>query len=366
MARFFDVLTDNLSGVNQEVSYKEKREEKSENYRNLLISSTFHSPVDSPFESAVLPADLSYSSDGFDLLALSPTKQTASFARRLLSSKSTLSTLISQPFQYSYWLLMGLFLTACSNSGGPREALPADPASVEPPFGNIDIKYGGGVRSFSKEFNDAYLEDVKNPGEDDPAPVASTNVELPVEFTSDQAIDFAASLRYLVTLTDKSGEKKELDYTHADAVGEDGNASAIVPFFAIIETESSGFLVANHRYDFDSDRGEIYNITLVAVTDSGEIYDSLEVEITGLDEADDAPTFIDADDEFKFSFEENVSKIDEIATIRAFPDVYTHKITYSLDQDSEELGFHIDPKTGVLSYEDIDDLALGNFIQATD
>ena len=251
MARFFDVLTDNVSGVNQEVGYKYKRNIKSENCKNLLITSTSHSPVHSPLESAVLPADLFYSSDRFDLLALSPTKQTASFAKRLLSSKSTLSTLISQPFQYSYWLLMGLFLTACSNSGGPRKALPADPASVEPPYGDIDIKYGEGVRSFSKEFNDAYLEEVKNRGGDDPAPVAITNAGLPVEFTSDQAIDFAASLRYVVTFTDASGVETELDYTHAQAVGEDGNASALFPFFAIIETESSGFLVANHRYDFD-------------------------------------------------------------------------------------------------------------------
>ena len=52
MARFFDVLTDNVSGVNQEVSYKKKRENKAKNHRNLLISSTFHSPVHSPVESA--------------------------------------------------------------------------------------------------------------------------------------------------------------------------------------------------------------------------------------------------------------------------------------------------------------------------
>ena len=305
MARFFDVLTDNVSGVNQEVSYENKREGKAENHRNILISSTFHSPI----KSAVLPADLSYSSNRFDLLALSPTKQTASLAKRLLSLKSTLSTLISQPFQYSYWLLMGLFLTACSNSSGPRKALPADPASVEPPYGDIDIEYGEGAHEFSKEFNDAYLEEVKNRGDDDPAPVAITNDGLPVEFSSDQAIDFATTLRYVVTFTDEFGKKEELDYTHAEAVGEDGNASALHPFFAIIETESSGYLVANHRYDFDSDRGSDYDITLVAITDSGEIYDSLEIQITGLDKADEAPVFIGDDDEFNFDVEENISSI---------------------------------------------------------
>ena len=84
MARFFDVLTDNVSGVNQEVGYRYIRDIKSENCKNLLISSTSHSPVHSPLESAVLPADLFYSSDRIDLLALSPTKQTASFAKRLL------------------------------------------------------------------------------------------------------------------------------------------------------------------------------------------------------------------------------------------------------------------------------------------
>ena len=144
---------------------------------------------------------------------------------------------------------MGLFLTACSNSSGPRKALPDDPASIETPYGDIDIEYVGGARLFSKEFNDAYLDGVGILEDGDTAPAAITNVALPVEFSSDQAIDFAASLSYLVTFDDESGEETTLDYSHAEAVDEDVNALEDFPFFASIETESSGFLVASHRYD---------------------------------------------------------------------------------------------------------------------
>ena len=91
MARIFDVLTDNLSGADQEVSYKEKQLIEPKNHRSLAEYGTFHSPLGT----ALSPAALSQSSAQADLIAIAPTKQTAHLASRLLSSKLTLSTFVS-------------------------------------------------------------------------------------------------------------------------------------------------------------------------------------------------------------------------------------------------------------------------------
>ena len=153
MARIFDVLTDNISGTDQEVSYQENKLIKPKNHRSIAEYGTFHTPLGAHLS----PAALSSLSAQADLVAIAPTKDTARLAGRLLSSKLTLSTFVSQPFQYSYWLLMGLFLTACSNSGGGGGDLPADPASIDPPIGDINIEFTSGALTFSKEFNNAYL-----------------------------------------------------------------------------------------------------------------------------------------------------------------------------------------------------------------
>ena len=349
MARIFDVLTDNISGTDQEVSYRERKLIAPKNHRSFAEYSTFHTPLGD----GLSPDALSFSSAQADLVALAPTKDTARLAGRLLSSKSTLSTLISQPFQYSYWLLMGLFLTACSGSGGGGGDLPADPASIDLPIGNIDIEFTGEPLTFSKEFNNAYLEAENNRSEDAPATEATSNLELPIQFSADQPIDFQATLLYEVTRINPLNVSETLEYRHEDAISDNGDA---FPFFALIETNGSGILLANHRYDFDSDRGPDYTIKLIAFSDSGQRYDSIDITIRGVDNADEGPVFIGGDDGFAFTVEENVASIEEITTIRAIPDIQGYDVTYSLDQKSIDLGFNIDPNSGLLSYDDPNNL----------
>ena len=86
---------------------------------------------------------------------------------------------------------MGLFLTACSNSGGSGGGdLPADPADIDPPIGEIDFEFTGDALTFSKEFNDDYLDEVENQSDGEPAPQEAANQELFIKFSADQEIDF--------------------------------------------------------------------------------------------------------------------------------------------------------------------------------
>ena len=70
MARIFDVLTDNISGADQGVGYREKKLRNPKNRVNFAECGTFHTPLGA----VISPAALSHSSAQADLIAIAPTK----------------------------------------------------------------------------------------------------------------------------------------------------------------------------------------------------------------------------------------------------------------------------------------------------
>ena len=110
-------------------------------------------------------------------------------------------------------------------------------------------------------------------------------------------------------------------------------------------------MIANYRYDFDSDRGSIYQ---VKVTATSERYASHYFEIEAADEADEPPVFVSA---LEIDVNENTAN-EIIHTFIAYPDTGDRTISYQFTTSDTEDGqenendnglFEIDRDTGALS-----------------